>query len=182
MAPYQPVISPRIFLYIISLLFLVGSLSSNKSLAQAKKTSPQYAKHSVYLELGGNAGLYTVNYDRKFTDHFSGRAGFMVFGGQSDQPTDDRIGVAILPITANYLAGSGSHRLELGAGPLFMAAGGELERYGSVGEAGLAGVTSTFGYRYQSIDGGFVFRIGLVPFYSASRPQLWAGLSLGYSF
>ncbi len=165
-----------------SALLLLVLLSSETTYAQAEEPNPQSAKHSVYLELGGNAGIYTVNYDRKFADHFSGRVGFMVFGGQSDQPTDDQIGVAIFPITANYLASSGSHRLELGAGPLFMAAGGELERYGSVGGAGFAGVTSTFGYRYQPVGGGFVFRIGLVPFYSASRPQLWAGLSLGYSF
>jgi hypothetical protein len=27
-----------------------------------------------------------------------------------------------------------------------------------------------------------LFRIGLTPFYSDGRPQMWGGVSLGYSF
>lgn len=141
-----------------------------------------YSQNSVYVELLGNGIFYSVNYDRRFSNHFSGRAGFMVINGQSEQPTDDQIGVAILPVTGNYLAGSGSHRLELGAGLLFGVAGGDLEEYGTVSGAGVAGVTTTFGYRYQPLDGGFLFRVGLTPFYSDGRPQLWGGLSLGYAF
>ena len=141
-----------------------------------------YSQNSVYLELGGNGLLYSVNYDRRFTDHFSGRAGFMIIGGQSEQPTDDQVSIAILPVMANYLVGSGSHRLELGAGLLFGMGGADTENYGSVTAAGIGGVTTTFGYRYQPVDGGFLFRAGLTPFYSAGRPQLWGGISVGYSF
>jgi hypothetical protein len=71
-------------------------------------------------------------------------------------------------------------------GPLFALGGGRLENaeVGSVDEfraAGLAGVTSTIGYRRQPSDGGFVFRASLNPFYSGSA-QIWAGLSAGWSF
>jgi len=106
----------------------------------------------------------------------------MIFGGESEQATVGRIGIGIFPITASYLVGAGSHRLELGAGPLLVMAGGNLEEYGTVSTDGFAGMTSTFGYRYQPADGGFLFRIGLTPFYSDGRPQIWGGLSLGYAF
>lgn len=141
-----------------------------------------YSRNSVYLELGGNGLLYSVNYDRRFTDHVAGRAGFMVFGGQSGAATDDQIGIAILPVMANYLVGSGSHRLELGAGLLFGVAGADTENFDLAPAVGIGGVTTTFGYRYQPPDGGFLFRAGLTPFYSAGRPQLWGGVSVGYSF
>ena len=142
----------------------------------------EYARHSVYVEAGGNALAYSINYDRKFTDNISGRLGFMIAGGESEEPTNDQIGVAILPVMANYLVGSGSHRLELGAGPVLMVAGASTEEFGSISGAGFAGVTTTFGYRYQPVEGGINFRIGLMPFYSDGRPQLWGGLSLGYGF
>lgn len=166
----------RKLLLFVAVVFLASSGMPEQAKAQ------RYSQHSVYIELLGNGLLYSVNYDRKFTNHISGRAGFMIFGGESEEPTDDQIGIAIIPVMANYLVGSGSHRLELGAGPLFGVAGGELEEYGTVSGGGVGGITTTFGYRYQPVGGGFLFRIGLTPFYSAGRPQLWGGLSLGYAF
>jgi len=163
------------------LLFVLALLVAVTTVPESTKAQ-SYARNSVYLELGGNGLLYSVNYDRRFTKDITGRFGFMIFGGQSDQATDDQIGAAIFPVTANYLVGSGSHRLELGLGPVLMLVGGDLEEYGTVSAGGVAGVTSTFGYRYQPVDGGFLFRVGLVPFYSDGRPQLWGGLSLGYAF
>jgi hypothetical protein len=96
------------------------------------------------------------------------------------------VSVAIIPLMANALVGRGTHRLELGIGPLFAIGGGRVED-AEVGDidrfsaAGLAGVTSTFGYRRQPMNGGFVFRAALNPFYS-EQPQLWAGLSIGWAF
>jgi hypothetical protein len=105
-----------------------------------------------------------------------------------DEETGERVefGLAIIPVMVNGLLGRGTHRLELGIGPLFGIGGGRIEDHevGDVEEfsgAGLAGVTSTFGYRRQPLNGGFVFRAALNPFYSG-RPQLWAGLSAGWSF
>lgn len=166
----------RLFVLAILAIGLIDVATPTPTNAQS------YSQNSVYVELGGNGLFYSVNYDRRFTNNVSGRFGFMIFGGQSEQATDDQIGVGIFPVTANYLVGTGSHRLELGVGPVLMVAGGDLEEYGTVSAGGIAGVTSTFGYRYQPMEGGFLFRIGLTPFYSDGRPQLWAGLSLGYAF
>lgn len=164
-----------------TLLLLIVFLACGCHSVQAQERAEPPASNAVYLELLGNGALYTVNYDRRFADHWSGRIGFMVVTAQAEEPVNDEVGVAILPVMVNYLAGAGSHRLELGIGPLFGIVGGELEEYGGFAGVGLAGVTTTFGYRYQPPGGGFVFRIGLTPFYSG-MPQLWGGLSLGYAF
>lgn len=146
-----------------------------------KASAQNYSSNSVYLELLGNGLFYSINYDHRFSNHWGGRIGLMFIGGQSDQ-SNDKIGVAILPVMANYFVGSGSHRLELGAGLIFAAAGGTLENYGSFSGGGLGGLTSTIGYRYQPAGGGFLFRVGATPFYSDGRAQLSGGLSLGYAF
>lgn len=146
------------------------------------------ARNAVYFELGGNALLYSLNYERRLRDGLAGRAGFMFIALQgTDRDTGESadVSLALIPVMINGLLGDGAGRLELGIGPVFGLAGGSVtDVEGSDIEfsgVGLAGVTSAIGYRYQPLDGGLVFRAGLVPFYSA-RPQLWAGLSLGYAF
>lgn len=171
---------PRLALFIVAVLLLPSFAQAQPSSAPEVEKKP-LAQNGIYLEIGGNGLLYSLNYDRRFSEHVSGRVGLMIFEGQSEQATDDRLGVAIVPVMANYLAGGGSHRLELGGGLLLGAAGADTEEYGNISGAGLTGVTTTFGYRYQPRGGGFTFRAGLTPFYSG-RPQLWGGLSLGYSF
>lgn len=170
----------RFFVHAL-LLLVVGS-----SPAGAQQDSPP-APNAVYLELGGNALLYSINYDRRFRDNITGRAGFMVMSvsGTADTGEAANVSVALIPVMANVLLGTGSSRLELGGGPLIGLAGGDVQDVeGTEFEFsgfGLAGVTSTFGYRYQPPSGGFLFRASLIPFYSG-RPQLWAGLSAGWAF
>lgn len=149
-----------------------------------------YSRHAVYLELLGSAGAYSFNYEHRWRDDIAARVGFSVLGvggrwvdAETNEPVGDgTVSMALLPLTASYLAGSGNHRFEVGAGPLLGFAGGdfESEAYDFSG-FGLAGVTSTFGYRYQPRRGLF-FRASLTPFYAADAPQLWGGLSLGYAF
>ncbi len=175
---------------ILSLAAALVTLTATAGTATAQ-TPPRLptSRNAVYFELGGNAILYSLNYDRRLNDTWTGRAGLMA---ASVSATDERTGeranatIAIMPVMINALLGRGTHRLELGVGPLFAIGGGELDdpELGDVEEfsaAGLAGVTSTIGYRRQPADGGFVFRASLNPFYSGSA-QIWAGLSVGWSF
>jgi hypothetical protein len=165
-------------------LLLAGAAAT----AAAQNPVPT-APNAVYFELGGNALLYSVNYDRRLNNTWTGRAGFMIVSAEGTDPdTGERaeVSIAIIPVMINALLGRGTHRLELGAGPLFGIGGGRIEdpEVGDVDEfsaAGLAGVTTTFGYRRQPLNGGFVFRAALNPFYSG-KPQLWAGISAGWSF
>ncbi len=94
------------------------------------------------------------------------------------------LGAVVVPVMGNYLAGRGNHRLELGAGPLLVLAGqveaGEDEE--NLEDAGFLLGTATFGYRYQPVMGGFVFRIGITPIFARGGGIPWAGVSFGYAF
>jgi hypothetical protein len=170
--------------------FAVAILAVTAAAATAAAQAPvPSARNGMYFELGGNAILYSLNYDHRFTNTWTGRAGLMFVSAEGTDPdTGDRIDVSlgVVPVMVNALLGRGTHRLELGVGPLFAVGGGEIEdaEVGDVEEfsgAGLAGVTSTFGYRRQPLGGGFLFRAGLTPFYSGGL-QIWAGISAGWSF
>jgi hypothetical protein len=90
----------------------------------------------------------------------------------------------LFPIMANYLIGPGNHKLEIGAGPLLLYASAKASVGGDVTSgsgAALAG-TAVFGYRYVPRDGGFTFRGGFTPVFSAGGFQPWVGLSFGYVF
>lgn len=90
--------------------------------------------------------------------------------------------IIVVPVMLNYLARENS-RLELGAGIVFVSVDdvGFLGIKSSEGGSAVAG-TAVFGYRYQPRDGGFVFRIGLTPFFSGNGAEVSGGLSLGFSF
>ncbi len=155
------------------------------------------APNSVYLEALGPGLLYSCNYDRLLSESFGVRAGLSYFAPEMTS-------LITVPLSAQYLIGSGSSKLELGLGISvlfvpehtalsFMSAPKEKLRGNSI----LA--TVTIGYRYQPADGGFLFRAGFTPFFGkfakdvspsiyvdvyedVYRVRPWGGLSLGYAF
>ena len=161
-------------LTLVSVLILFSFFVSSKAQAQ------DFARNSIFVELGGNGALYSLNYDHKFFDHASARVGGMYLP-LSASDSEDRVNIALFPIMVNYLVGSGSSRLELGIGTLagYVSGNAENENFsrGAVG-----GLTGTIGYRLQPVDGGFLFRIGFTPFTTGAGIQPWGGLSLGATF
>lgn len=146
------------------------------------KSSSDFARNSIFLEILGNGLLYSINYDHKIFDHLSARIGGMYLG-VSERNTDQSVSLLLVPVMANYLVGSGSSRLEIGAGLTFGSAGGNIDTAGGdFDEGGFAAFTSTIGYRLQPTDGGFLFRIGFTPVFTANGFLPWAGLSLGGTF
>jgi len=143
----------------------------------------QSKPNSIYLELLGNGGFYSVNYDRQFSDDFGARIGFMYV---EDFLFFTDVKILLIPITLNYLIGSGNNKLELGGGPLIGFESGRDSFLGlSEGEKSSGsriGATATIGYRYQKSDGGFLFRIGFTPLFTSEGILPWAGISLGFSF
>jgi len=150
-------------------------------LAFNSAASAQFVKNSMYFELFGNGGLYSINYDRLFSENFGGRIGFshisnleFIFSSVDN--------ITIIPITLNYLTSS-DHKFELGAGiAVVNISGGEI--FGFKADKGASGVvgTGTIGYRYQPDSGGFLFRIGLTPFFAQDGFQISGGISLGAAF
>lgn len=154
--------------------------------AAAQSNEPSHA--AMYVEAGGSGLLYSVNYEARLVGMVNGRIGFMAV----NQPVNDGtsqidVGVLLVPVMANVLVGSGSHRLELGAGPLLGVAGtgvNRLSRGGahvSVQDFQVSGLTSAIGYRYHPVSGGFLFRATATPFYSGSEAQVWGGISIGWA-
>ncbi len=159
----------RFFLILIFILFAFSNSFKAQSL-------PRKA-NSVFLELGGNGVLYSLNYDRLLNKDFGLKAGVMFMAASEGSSAAAAYAV---PLTFNYFFGDYSSRLELGAGASFIAAavGSEGSSFNGSGTA----VSFNIGYRYQPMDGGFLFRATFSPFYINSNFIPWGGLSFGYSF
>ena len=146
------------------------------------------AKNSVFLELGGNAGIYSLNYERYLTDNLAARIGAGYFAATFTDDEEESEGeLWLIPATVSYVGiGAGSHRLEIGGGVLIGHASETTSTFDLddvVTDSGTAVVgTATFGYRYAPKHGGFTFRAGFTPLFNQHGFLPWAGTSLGYSF
>ena len=173
-------------IHVIAMLMVVLSWGIATPRVHAQEALPgsssDFARNSIFLEILGNGLFYSLNYDHKIFNHLSARIGGMYLG-VSEGVTDQNVSLLLVPVMANYLVGSGSSRLEIGAGLTLGSAGGNIDAAGGdFDEGGLAAFTSTIGYRLQPTDGGFLFRIGFTPIFTANGFLPWAGLSLGGTF
>src|ERR1051325_373368 len=127
----------------LKLLFLslFVFLFSGRSFSQSNRA------YVFFLELGGNASLYSFNYDREFLmrDHYrmTWRAGLGVFPDELPVVTND-YHIAI-PATVNFLYGRRNHFAELSAGQMI---------YVSVISTPVQSAVFNLGYRYQPDKGG----------------------------
>lgn len=153
--------------------------------------SPASARNSVYLELLGNGGVYSVNFERELMPHLGLRIGAATWGSEGEgffgSGTARRH--TTFPVMLNYGMGGGNSRLELGGGLLL----GQSTRTDEEGRttSGIRSLTATIGYRHQRRRGGVLFRVGLTPFYSLDAAEdaypdpgffASAGASIGYAF
>lgn len=160
------------------------------------------AKNSVYVELLGNAGLYSVNYGRIFHQHnrlkISGSAGFSYFrqsrGGQSFGISD--YWTPMLPIEITAFWGKSRHHLEAGTGISFYSSqrltyNPDYPPTNFQEDISLEAVLPLrLGYRYQKPEGGFFFRVGYTPLFNLNLGSphpvrffpIYGGISLGKSF
>lgn len=144
------------------------SFATFDSYAQSfDKTRVIETRNAVYVELAGNGYGNSVNYERMLGDRMYARAGVGYFTILSAQ------GVT-LPLMAGALVGQTEDRLELGAG-VTVSLSKDLLSSEVV-------ATGTFGYRYQRRNGGFLFRVGLTPFWGKDGLKAWGGISMGYRF
>ena len=157
---------------LVALLATAGS-------AAAQSPAPPAAPNAVYVELLGNGGIYSLNYDRLLTSKVAARVGFM---GLAAADETGSAGVVAAPVMVSYLFGEGNSHFETGVG-VMLAAGGVVNVEGFENESFSGAVgTATLGYRYQRHGGGFVFRAGLTPLFDTSGIAPWFGLSFGYGF
>jgi hypothetical protein len=154
--------------------------------AQTPET-PFLTRNAYYVEAGGNALLYSVNYERMVAAGLSARVGLSLvpawipFAG--DDGGDGGALLVMVPVQAGYVFGTGNHHLEIGAGATFGNASmdiGSLE-----GKENWVFGTGTIGYRFQRPEGGSLFRLTVTPLFIevldvGMIPMI--GLSYGRSF
>ena len=145
------------------------------------------SKSSIYLELGGAAGLWSMNYDRELwgiNENFRlhGRVGLGVYSEFNGAGFPD----VMIPVSGIVLCGKSKHRLEAGGGITYynwtlrdaLKADGFSRRSDLLGHLIL-------GYRFQKLEGGLMFRVTYTPIinnYSNKPFEHWAGGSIGYTF
>jgi len=129
----------------------------------------EQSKNSMFLELGGQAILYSLNYDRMMSPQLGFKLGISYAIHNTDPENEHYI---FLPISANFFKGKTSHKLEVGLGitPTFEKTTGLTGIYLGDGKwqyedrTNIILLISFFlGYRYQPNKGGFCFRAGLNP-------------------
>lgn len=144
------------------------------------------APNVLYVEGLGNAGIYSLNYERLVIPELAVRVGFSYISlSASGGGASAKVSLLTIPIMANYLGiGNDTHHLELGLGLVLVnATGSSSSGAGSVSGSGFGAYgTATVGYRFQPLSGGFLFRAGFTPLFGSGGFQAWGGVSLGVSF
>jgi hypothetical protein len=149
------------------------------------------ARTSVYLEVLGNGGLYSINVDRLVGDRMALRAGIAAWQVQ-DLFGMGETALFTVPLVASMLFGSGNGRIEVGGGVLagrrsFDSGYGPENNHDTF----ILDLTGVVGYRHQKPGGGLLFRAGLTPFFALAGGDhaypdtgffLSGGVSVGYSF
>ncbi len=164
--------------YVLAILWLLILIPDGKT--QDLKLS----KNSIFIEIFGNGGYYSINYERSLKPNLYGRIGFSSYRSKSILGSENVIGITTFPVLITYFTGQKMHHFEIGGGMLL----------GNVNEDNVSNtiidLTAFLGYRVQSPGNGMLIRIGLTPFLSldnkANYPDklltLSGGISLGYHF
>ncbi|HEY4147535.1 MAG TPA: hypothetical protein VGM41_01335 [Chitinophagaceae bacterium] len=173
-------------LFLLTTLLLAGCLygfSQDTVFLKRKNQVPTVtvtdrAPQAFFAELYGRAGIFSVNYDRRFSKRLDG-LGFTVGAGYIGV---DNVSLVSVPVTVNYLLGKNGKYFEMGAGATYFSA--TINDLSTASEHGHTVVgTMTFGYRSQPVKGGFMFRAGINPFFfkNVFFPY-WPYVSFGYNF
>lgn len=156
---------------------------------------------AIYSEFLGPSATFGINYDARFDKTNNGlgwRAGLGLFKIDGT--------ILTVPVGLNYLIGKRGSYLELGVGATYLYATTNVfflensvheELINSDGKVGfmvsevkpISTVFGniTFGYRFQPLQGGFLFRLGFSPVLSMHNGNLryfpfMPYLGLGYAF
>jgi hypothetical protein len=185
------------FIYIKTLLIVWGLIFFQRGYSQQRTPS-----QGVYLEIGGNAGFYSVNYERKV--YQKGNLRLVTRLGLGVLPQDAfQHYLPIIPVESSALWGKSRHQLEAGIGltasintyrkgdydyiknsknnTYYIGNDYKIHSRTNLGYAALLRV----GYRYQCRENGLFIRVGFTP--SFYRKPVWGlvpcgGVSIGKSF
>lgn len=162
-----------------TLLAALSFIIAFSSIAQKSK--------SVFLELGGNGGLASVNFDSRLNNTEKGlgyRVGFG-FIPPTSSFFDSRPTIWTFPVGLNYLTGGHRHYFETGLGLTFYLFKGTTSDIWGIYEndkgSGILFFPSA-GYRYAPDGKAFQGRIFVSPAITSEGSSFYWGLSIGYKF
>lgn len=155
------------FLIFFSILcFLNSAFADGDSLTLKGNTVNSARKNSIYVELGGNGVLGSINYDRLFYEnnkiHLTGRIGLSIYPSAIFQESP-----LLMPVEADILIGSEKKFFETGLGFTRDFHSYKLYIYDSNGSYEVHNYYNNYlfvrlGYRSRS-EGGFLFRVAATP-------------------
>jgi hypothetical protein len=134
---------------------------------------------AFHAEVFGASILGSFNYERMVGSNFSARVGLGYLPGL------DYGSELLAPVMVNFLAGTGVHRVEVGAGAvLAYGLGGGLEDDPEPAGFDRPYATATLAYRLEpgeesSLHGG-IYRIGFTPVYFGGELYPSFGFSAGF--
>ncbi|HMN17669.1 MAG TPA: hypothetical protein PKD03_08635 [Ignavibacteriaceae bacterium] len=148
---------------------------------QKVPTNATIKSNSLYFEAFGNGIVYSINYEHLFTDNLGGRIGFM-YSPSLDIIFTSTKSFLTVPVILNYFIGE-NHKLELGGGIVYVSVAevGFLGFNDNRGGSAVIG-TAVVGYRYQPKYSGFLFKIGLTPFFNQNGAFVSGGVGIGLNF
>lgn len=130
----------------------------------------------IFIEAGGNGGLYSINYEQDFRKILNKNLKWEV--GFSVVPWGGKRVIIDFPLSLNYTIGNGKHKAEAGSGQLII--------FGNKAPTGLAlRGTFHFGYRYQPENKRTFLKIAYTPLYSYMynfQWEHWFGVGVGFHF
>jgi hypothetical protein len=147
------------------------------------------ARNALFFELLGNGGVYSFNFERLLTDRLGVRLGYATWKSSDFFPLGSEDQYTAWPVTVSYLMGRGERKFELGGGITF----GQVRPFSFTRrDFSFHTLTAIVGYRSHPPDGGYLFRVGVTPFYSFEDSEkeaypdpgftFSAGVSFGYLF
>jgi len=158
---------------LILLLFITFNTTSLLAQVSDNEVNKSKLENNIFLELFGNAGAYSFNYDRVIIKNISARAGIMVLKSDDDF-------VTAFPVLINYCFNLNTNYLEVGIGLTFFSLPNDFELLGLIEKNGSI-LTGAVSYRVQT-DIGVNFRISFTPFFYNKEFIPFGGFSIGYSF
>ena len=165
-----------------SVLFVLVGLSLVGTTSWAQDARSDSVRTSVYVEFLGNAGLYSINYERLVADNIAVRVGFGTWKSD-DFFASGSSRITTFPFMASYLVGKRNSKLEIGAGFLF-GKNSLDSSFGSEndGSSTIIDFIAVFGYRLQNRRARRIFRIGVTPFFPIKGiyPDEVALVSIGF--
>jgi len=172
------------------LIFFAISLKSQDDyvLNAPRDYSKKPAKNAAFIELGGNAGLYSLNFDRIYV--YKEKTKLSIRLGFAPEPHGFYFEQGYV-IENNIILFSNPHHLEIGTGITLQRRYNEKPNLPDnyFWENILFGVLRT-GYRFQKQDDGLFLKAGITPIiirqsaegFQPNYFQFWIGAAVGMSF